>query len=228
MYTGEVCSKRQKTFKWYSIVFKWVKIQRRTSPFSILFRQPPLWWAEINSCFPFVSWCFVWINLREQKQFDSGYEPVYTENEMWKCDISLLQTWNLVISLVMATQAPSIWYNFGMSIQFTSYNEFMLLAGGFCTADVVWEESWKLILSCLFWVTLPIIVNGERYGLACMVAIFELAWCRNSAVIQHCLYFISYYYAVQLKRQGWNFISEAIVRSSPSGSNLFCFICLSI
>lgn len=227
IYTGEVCSKRQKTFKWYSIVFKWVKIKRWTPPFWILCRQPPLWWDEINSCFPFVSWYFVWINLREQKQFDSGYEPVYTENEIWKCEISLLQTWTLVISLVMATQTPSIRYNFGMPIQFTSYIEFMLLGGGFCTTEVVSKESWKLFLSCLFWVTLLITVNRERYGLACMFAIFELAWCGNSAAVHYCLYVISYYYALQLKGQGWNFISETIVRSNPSGSNLSCFICLS-
>ena len=49
-----------------------------------------------------------------------------------------------------------------------------------------------------------------------------------SATVQRCLYFISYYYAVQHKRQGWNLISEAIVRPNPSVSNLFCFICLSI
>lgn len=102
------------------------------------------------------------------------------------------------------------------------------LCWGFCTTEVVSKESWKLILSFLFWVTLLITVNGERYGHACMVAIFELAWCGNSAAVKQCLYIISYYYDVQLKRQGWNFISEAIVRSNPSGSNLSCFICLSI
>ena len=183
MYTGEVCPKRQKTFKWYSVIFNWVRIQRRTSPFWILSWQPPLWWDEMNSCFPFVSRCFVWINLHEQKQFDSGYEPVHRENEIWKCEILLLQTWTLVISSVMATQTPSIWYNFGMPVQFTSYIEFMLLGGGFCTTEVVSKESWKLILSFLFWVTLLITVNGERYGHACMVAIFELAWCGNSAAV---------------------------------------------
>ena len=165
--------KRQKTFKWYSVVFKWVKIQRRTPPFWILSWQPPLWWDKMNSCFPFVPRCFVWINLREQKQFDSGYEPVNTENETWKCEISLLQTWTLVISLVMATQTPYIWYNFGMSVQFTSYIEFMLgiLYDRVClkrkleTYFVIsllsnsayycqWRKVWPRLYGCYFWACL--------------------------------------------------------------------------